>query len=146
MKGIMPSLLGICIVVFSAVCIFAVAHGHATAGTNVGKSFDAQAQQVVANLSQGNYADVEALFDATVATQLPQAALANAWTTYQQVLGSFQSAGQPTAVMRGDLTVEQVPVQLSQGPGEVRITSTQTARSLASSSYGRACPSPSKAA
>jgi hypothetical protein len=112
----------ICAIAFSVVCVFALACGHAAAGTSVGGSFDAQAQQVVANLSLGNYADVEARFDATVAAQLPRAALANAWVTYQQSLGTFQSAGQPTSVMRGDLTVEQVPVQLSQGPGEVRIT------------------------
>jgi hypothetical protein len=99
--------------------------GRATAsarGTSQTGPFDAQALQIVSDLSTGDFTDVEAQFDPTMSAALPQDALAQAWTTYQQMLGTFQSAGQPTSVMLGALTVEQVPVQLAQGPGEVRVT------------------------
>ena len=94
--------------------------GRAAAGT--GGSFDARAEQVVTDLNAGDFSDVAAEFDATMSSQLTADDLALAWKTYQDLLGSFQSAGQPTSVMRGDITVEQVPVQLAQSPGEVRVS------------------------
>jgi hypothetical protein len=85
-------------------------------------SFDAQSSQIVADLVAGSFDEVRARFDATLTDQLSEGALANAWRTYQEVLGAYQSVGQPTSVMRGELTVEQVPVQLANAPGEIRIT------------------------
>lgn len=92
-----------------------------TSGKGAPDPFDGQAIQVVADLAAGDFADVAAQFDPVVSAQLSAAGLAGAWSDYQALLGAFQSAGQPTSVMLQGLTVEQVPVQLAQGPGEVRI-------------------------
>ena len=85
------------------------------------QDFDAQASQVVAELVDGRFADVRARFDATMTDQLSEEGLATAWRSYQELFGPFQSADQPTSVMRGDLTVEQVPVHLANSDGEIRI-------------------------
>ena len=84
--------------------------------------FDAAASQVVAEITSGQFAAVRARFDPTMTAQLSEDQLADAWRTFQELLGDFQSAAPPTSVMRGDLTVEQVPVRLANGPGEIRVT------------------------
>jgi hypothetical protein len=85
-------------------------------------SFDAQAGQVVIALAEGRFAEVRAQFDPTMMETLSEPTLANTWRTYQELLGEYEHVGQPTSVVRGALTVEQVPVQLKNAPGEVRIT------------------------
>jgi hypothetical protein len=77
---------------------------------------------VVDDLASGKYADVEAQFDATMHAQLPLAALQTSWTTYEQVLGPYKSHDQSTSVMKGELDVERVPVTMTNGTGEVRVT------------------------
>jgi hypothetical protein len=75
--------------------------------------FDTVAHDVVAEIIQGNFAAVRSRFDPTMAAQLSEDHLANAWRTFQELLGDFQAADLPAAVLRGDLTVEQVPVHLA---------------------------------
>ena len=84
--------------------------------------FDTTANQIVAEITSGQWADVRARFDPTMTAQLSEVQLADAWRTFQELLGDYQSAAPPTSVMRGDLTVEQVPVSLANGAGEIRIT------------------------
>src|SRR5438067_12931155 len=77
--------------------------------------FDAAATQVVADITAGALSQVRASFDPTMAAQLPEDQLANAWRTYQELLGEFQSADSPTSAMQGALTVEQAPVHMTYG-------------------------------
>lgn len=104
---------------------FALAAGPVLAGssgTSSGGSFDSQASQIVTEIAAGQFAAVRAQFDSTMTDKVSETDMSSAWSSYQQALGNFQSAGQPTSVVRGDLTVEQVPIQLAQGSGEVRVT------------------------
>ena len=105
-----------------------VAIGLGAAGCASGKSvpkpgpFSGKADQIVKDLGTSAYTDVSASFDQTMKTQLPQAALQNAWTSYQQLLGSYKSHSAPASVMKGQLDVERVPVTMANAKGEVRIT------------------------
>jgi hypothetical protein len=83
--------------------------------------FEAQASQLVDDIVAGRFATVGERFDPTMLDVQSEEGLASAWLTYQEVLGSFQSAGQPHPLLRGHLTVEQVPVQLARSEGEIRI-------------------------
>lgn len=74
------------------------------------------------NIVQGDDAAVTARFDPTMQSALSAAALGQAWTTYQQTLGSYQSHGDPQDLQRGDLTVVNVPLQMAREPGQFRLT------------------------
>jgi hypothetical protein len=84
--------------------------------------FASQADQVVANLAAGNFTAVEAKFDPTLKAHLTLPTLQNAWTTYQQMLGSYRNHSAPTFVRVGQLDVERVPVKMAHGPGDVSIS------------------------
>ncbi len=84
-------------------------------------SFASQAAEIVADLAAERFDPVYELFDPTMRDMLSEAGLANAWRTYQELLGAFQSADQPSLGMQGDLIIAQIPVQLARGDGEVRI-------------------------
>ena len=84
--------------------------------------FATRADQVVADLSSGNYQAVAASFDPTMRAQLPVAVLQNDWVSYEQLLGALQSHGEPSSIMKGQLDVERVPVTMANAKGEVRIT------------------------
>ena len=96
-------------------------HSAAIAPTPPGP-FASQADQVVADLAAGNFTVVEAKFDPTVTASLPLSALQSAWTTYQESMGSYKSHIAPASVRQGQLDVERVPVTMTNGQGEVRIT------------------------
>ncbi len=85
-------------------------------------AFAAQAGQVVTDLAAGRFAAVTAQFDPLMASQLSTPALEAAWTSYQQVLGPYQSQATPVSTTAGDLDVEQVPVTMANGRGQVRVT------------------------
>jgi Protein of unknown function (DUF3887) len=74
------------------------------------------------NIVQGDDASATAAFDPTMQSALPAEALGQAWTTYQQVLGPYQSHGDPQDVQRGDLTVVNVPLQMEHEPGQFRLS------------------------
>ena len=74
------------------------------------------------SIVQGDDTAVTARFDPTMQSALSAPALGQAWTTYQQTLGSYQSHGDPQDVQRGDLTVVNVPLQMAREPGQFRLT------------------------
>ena len=84
--------------------------------------FAAKARQLVSDLAAGNFAAVEAEFDATMRLAQPAAVLSNNWRTYEELLGAFVSQGTSSSVSLGALDVERVPVTMAGGPGEVRVT------------------------
>src|SRR4051794_27158117 len=51
-------------------------------------AFDAQANQIVEQIVAGDFAGVRGQFDATMMDQLSEEGLANAWRTYQELLGT----------------------------------------------------------
>jgi hypothetical protein len=74
------------------------------------------------NIVQGDNAAASAPFDQTMHAMLPVQALGQAWTTYQQQFGGYQSHGDPEDIQRGDLTVVNVPLQMARQPGQFRLT------------------------
>jgi len=94
----------------------------ATSTPTTTTGFVSRADQVVADLSQGNFPAVETTFDATMHASLPLAALQNSWTSYQALLGPYARHGAPTSVPKGQLEVERVPTTMAHGQGEIRIT------------------------
>lgn len=74
------------------------------------------------NIVQGDDTAATARFDPTMQSALPAAALGQAWTTYQQTLGAYQSHGDPQDLQRGDLTVVSVPLQMEHEPGQFRLS------------------------
>ncbi|WP_078328274.1 DUF3887 domain-containing protein [Mycobacteroides salmoniphilum] len=71
---------------------------------------------------QGDNAAATAHFDQTMADTLSAPALGQAWITYQELLGTYQSHGDPQDVQRGELTVVNVPLQMEHAPGQFRLT------------------------
>jgi hypothetical protein len=88
---------------------------------------DAMASHVVLDINYGidtpdALAYAEAQFDPALSAVMPQAALANSWRAYQEPRGAFQSIGEMSDEVRGELTVVQVPVQFANGAGVVQVS------------------------
>jgi hypothetical protein len=96
-----------------------------SAASTVVSQLEARATQIVNSLVAGDFAGVMAQADSNMNTSANQASLQSAWTGFAQVMGDFQSIGQPTAVTCGSQTVEQVPVQFANGSGNVQIAFNQ---------------------
>lgn len=71
---------------------------------------------------RGDNSAATAHFDSQMQEKLSPQALGSAWKDYQQLLGAYQSHGDPEQVPRGDLTVVNVPLQMQQEPGQFRVT------------------------
>jgi len=84
--------------------------------------FKSAAEKLVDDLAAGNYDAVESRFDVTMKSQLPRAQLENGWRTFQESEGNYKSHGAANAVMKGQLTVERVPITTATGTGEVRVS------------------------
>ena len=52
----------------------------------------------------------------------PAATLDQDWKRYQQLLGNYQSHGQPQDLPQGAMTVVNLPLSMSHAPGQLRIT------------------------
>ncbi len=83
---------------------------------------DQLALSILDDIVRGDDTAVTAGFDKTMQSALPADALGQAWTTYQQTLGPYQSHGAPQDVQRGELTVINVPLQMEHEPGQFRLT------------------------
>jgi hypothetical protein len=105
----------------TALCAGIVALGVAPAAT-AATTPDQVALATLDNVVSGDDAAASAPFDATMRSMLSAKALGQAWTTYQQRFGAFQSHGDPEDVPRGDLTVVNVPLQMARQPGQFRLT------------------------
>lgn len=83
---------------------------------------DQLAMTAIDDIVAGNYAAVTTHFDPTLQKMLSVKALGQAWSTYQQQFGAYQSHGGPEDTARGDLTVVNVPLQMDKKPGQFRLT------------------------
>lgn len=84
--------------------------------------FADRARDLVENLAEGRFAAVVSDFDATMERGLTVDALRNNWRMYEEIVGAYESHGEPERVMKGELVVERVPIATSRGTGEVRVT------------------------
>jgi hypothetical protein len=80
------------------------------------------ALQILDAVVRGDDAAATAHFDTDLKEKLPPDKVAASWAAYQQTFGNYQSHGGPQQVPLGDLTVVNVPLQMSQQPGEFRVT------------------------
>lgn len=95
------------------------------ADTPKASAADSPDQLALATLDQivqGNNAAATAHFDPTMADMLSAPALGQSWITYQELLGTYQSHGEPEDIRRGELTVVNVPLQMERAPGQFRLT------------------------
>lgn len=84
--------------------------------------YDRIALQILNDIVSGDFAAATAHFDARTRKQLPPAALAEAWESYQDQFGRYQSHGNPKDVTFGEFTVVNVPLSMERRPGEFRVT------------------------
>lgn len=61
-------------------------------------------------------------FSPAMAQTLPAPALAQQWARYQNLLGNYQTHGQPQDLTQGELTVVNLPLNMARTPGQLRIT------------------------
>src|SRR5437879_5717170 len=61
-------------------------------GAQGSSAFDVNASEIVANIIAERWSDVRALFDPAMLDAMSEDDLANSWRTYQELLGTFQSA------------------------------------------------------
>src|SRR4051812_30585643 len=94
-----------------------------SSGDSVATTPTAQsAAKVVDDVAAGNFVAVTSHFDKNVATHYSGEQLAKDWQDYQQRLGNYVSHGGPKEATRGGVTIEQVPMKMSSGKGEVRVS------------------------
>ena len=81
-----------------------------------------RAKVIVSNIFAGKYAPVRQYFDPTMEAELSEDGLAEATSAYESTFGSFVSMGEPEIVNRAALRVVNVPLEMSEGEGQARIT------------------------
>ncbi|MEO6205442.1 MAG: hypothetical protein ABIO67_08685 [Mycobacteriales bacterium] len=86
------------------------------------KRFEDQARADLVRIDAGLCAPVAAEFASVVATRLDAGGLCRAFATYEAEFGTYRSAGTATSVQRGAITVVQVPLRLTKGAGEYRVS------------------------
>ncbi|MGR4878073.1 DUF3887 domain-containing protein [Streptomyces sp. LARHCF249] len=84
--------------------------------------YDRIATQTLNDIVNGKFTAATARFDATMRELLSPDALAEAWETYQDKFGRYQSHGDPKDVTFGEFTVVNVPLRMEREPGEFRVT------------------------
>jgi hypothetical protein len=107
----------------AVVCVLA-ACSSSTAGTSPASAgpFASQADQVVADLTAGNFTAVQAKFDPAMIQASQAVPLPKAWAACQDALGTYRSHGTPASARNGQFDLEQVPVTWANGPGAIIIT------------------------
>ena len=85
-------------------------------------ALEAKAVVVVRDIFGGRYAEVRAEFDHTMLAALDEQQLVKARADYEDRFGTFEQMGPPEIVRRGDLTVINVPLRMSLGNGQARVT------------------------
>jgi Protein of unknown function (DUF3887) len=107
----------------AVVCLLAACSSSA-AGTSPASAgpFASQADQVVADLTAGNFTAVQAKFDPAMIQANQAVPLPKAWAACQDALGTYRSHGTPTFAQKGQFDLEQVPVTWANGPGSIIIT------------------------
>jgi hypothetical protein len=84
--------------------------------------FAGQAEQVITDLAAGQYQAVWGMFEPTLKVQLPVTGIESGWRAYQQRFGSYRGHGLPELIQVGSLDVEQMPMFMSRGTEEARVT------------------------
>jgi uncharacterized protein DUF3887 len=93
-----------------------------TTSTTAPVTPDQLALATLNDIVQGDTAAATVNFDQTMRKMLSPDALQQAWTTYQQQFGPYQSQGDPQDVARGKVTVVNVPLQMQNAPGQFRLS------------------------
>lgn len=83
---------------------------------------DQVALSTLDEIVRGDYPAATAEFNPTMQTMLPTQALQQSWNLYQQVFGAYLSHGAPESIQRGDVTVVNVPLQMTRRPGQFRMS------------------------
>lgn len=81
-----------------------------------------RARVIVSNIFAGKYAPVRQYFDPTMEAKLSEDGLSDARSAYESTFGSFVSMGEPEIVGRPGFRVVNVPLEMSEGEGQARIT------------------------
>lgn len=81
-----------------------------------------RAKEVVRDIFAGEYEAVRADFDETMLAEVSEDRIAQARANLEGELGTFESLGEPAVLERGELTVFNIPLLMSEGEGEARIT------------------------
>lgn len=97
---------------------------------------DQVALSTLDEIVRGDYPAATAEFNPTMRMFLPAPALQQSWDMYQQMFGRYQSHGVPENIQRGDVTVVNVPLQMTQRHGQLRV-SVQPDGSVASLTFLR---------
>ena len=87
-----------------------------------GGDLEERAKETVELIFAGDYAAVRADFDEALSATLSEEQLAATRAQFEEEFGTFESMGDPEVVERGELTVVNIPLQMSEGEGEARIT------------------------
>jgi hypothetical protein len=90
--------------------------------------YDQLAIADLTDIAAGNDGPVEAGLAPAMARQLRAPALAQAWQSYQQLFGSYQSHGQPQDIAYNNFAVVNVPLTMTKQPGQFRISFDRTGR------------------
>lgn len=80
------------------------------------------AVQILDAIVRGDSATATAHFDRTMRQELTPDKLASNWDAYQQILGSYQSHGDPRQIPLGHLTIVNIPLTMQEKPGQFRVT------------------------
>jgi hypothetical protein len=83
---------------------------------------DRLALQILDAIIRGDFQAATAGFDSQMKQKLTPQDLSSSWATYQEAFGKYQSHGDPQDVLRGALTVVNIPLQMAGQPGEFRVT------------------------
>jgi hypothetical protein len=85
-------------------------------------NYDQLAVGIIDAISRGDFDAATVDFDSALLKKEPASKLSADWATYQQQFGTYQSHGDPDSVQRRDLTVVNVPLQMQQTPGQLRVS------------------------
>jgi uncharacterized protein len=106
----------------AVVCLLAACSSSAAGTPASAGPFASQADQVVADLTAGNFTAVQAKFDPAMIQANQAVPLPKAWAACQDALGTYRSHGTPASARNRQFDLEQVPVTWPNGPGAIIIT------------------------
>lgn len=106
----------------SAASTSASASSQAPTTTVQAGQYDKRALPILDAIIGGDFKAATADFDSQMQQAVPPDKLESAWTEYQQTFGMYQSHGAPQQVPFNDLTVVNIPLQMTNMPGEFRVT------------------------
>ena len=79
-------------------------------------------RQVVGGMARGDFAGVEALFDETMRTALPEAKLKELWDSLVGQLGAYQGTGDVKTAVQDPYTIVLVRTDFASGPVNIQVT------------------------